>query len=49
MALTVRRQPELIRDESVLAYAEGLTEAIQSFAALLESALGMQEYQGGTP
>ena len=39
MALTVRRQPELIRDESVLAYAEGLTEAIQSFAALLERAL----------
>lgn len=43
MALTVRRQPELIRDESVLAYAEGLTEAIQSFAALLGKALGMQE------
>ena len=40
MALMVRRQPELIRDESVLAYAEGLTEAIQSFAALLEKALG---------
>ena len=39
MALTVRRQPELIRDEGVLAYAEGLTEAIQSFAALLEKAL----------
>ena len=43
MALTVRRQPELIRDESVLSYAEGLTEAIQSFAALLGKALGMQE------
>ena len=42
MALTVRRQPELIRDESVLAYAEGLTEAIQSFLNLLEKALGMQ-------
>lgn len=42
MALTVRRQPELIHDESVLAYAEGLTEAIQSFAALLGKALGMQ-------
>lgn len=41
MALTVRRQPDLIRDESVLDYAEGLTEAIQSFAALLEQALGM--------
>ena len=41
MALTVRRQPELIRDESVLAYAEGLTEAIQSFLNLLEKALGM--------
>ena len=40
MALMVRRQPELIRDESVLSYAEGLTEAIQSFAALLEKALG---------
>ena len=43
MALTVRRQPELIHDESILAYAEGLTEAIQSFARLLEKALGMQE------
>ena len=42
MALTVRRQPELIRDESGLAYAEGLTEAIQSFLNLLEKALGMQ-------
>ena len=42
MALTVRRQPELIHDESVLAYAEGLTEAIQSFLNLLEKALGMQ-------
>ena len=42
MALTVRRQPELIRDEHVLAYAEGLTEAIQSFLNLLEKALGMQ-------
>ena len=38
MALTVRRQPELIRDESVLAYAEGLTAAIQSFAALVDKA-----------
>ena len=36
MALTVRRQPELIKDEQVLAYAEGLTEAIQSFLNLLE-------------
>ena len=42
MALTVRRQPELIKDEQVLAYAEGLTEAIQSFLHLLEKALGMQ-------
>lgn len=41
MALTVRRQPELIKDEQVLAYAEGLTEAIQSFLNLLEKALGM--------
>lgn len=39
MALTVRRQPELIRDDSVLDYAEGLTEAIQSYADLLEQAL----------
>ena len=39
MALTVRRQPELIKDESVLDYAEGLTEAIQTYAALLEQAL----------
>lgn len=39
MALTVRRQPELIRDASVLDYAEGLTEAIQDFADLLERAI----------
>ncbi len=38
MALTVRRQPELIRDEQVLAYAEGLTEAIRSFLALVDKA-----------
>ena len=43
MALTVRRQPELIKDEQVLAYAEGLTEAIQSLLNLLEKALGMHE------
>lgn len=36
MALTVRRQPELIRDESVLDYAEGLTEAISKFADMLQ-------------
>ena len=42
MALTVRRQPELIRDASVLDYAEGLTEAIQSFSALLEQALDIR-------
>ena len=41
MALTVRRQPELIRDESVLDYAEGLTDAIQSYAALLQKAVQM--------
>lgn len=41
MALTVRRQPELIHDASVLDYAEGLTEAIRSFAALLKQALEM--------
>ncbi len=39
MALTVRRQPELIQDASVLDYAEGLTDAIQTYAALLEKAL----------
>lgn len=39
MALTVRRQPELIQDASVLDYAEGLTESIQSFADLLEQAI----------
>lgn len=39
MALTVRRQPELIHDPSVLDYAEGLTEAIQNYATLLEQAL----------
>lgn len=39
MALTVRRQPDLIRDASVLDYAEGLTEAIQEFADLLEQAI----------
>jgi hypothetical protein len=35
MALTVRRNPELIRDESVLDYAEGLTKAIREFADML--------------
>ena len=39
MALTVRRQPELIQDESILTYAEGLTEAIQEFADLLEQVM----------
>ena len=39
MALTVRRQPELIRDASILDYAEGLTGAIQEFADLLEQAI----------
>ena len=39
MALTVRRQPDLIRDASVLDYAEGLTGAIQEFADLLEQAI----------
>ena len=41
MALMVRRQPELIKDEHVLGYADGLTEAIRSFLNLLEKALGM--------
>ena len=36
MALTVRRNPELIRDESVLDYAEGLTEAIHEFTKMLQ-------------
>ena len=43
MALTVRRQPELMQDEHVLAYAEGLTDAIRTFAELLEQAVGMGE------
>ena len=41
MALTVRRQPELIHDASVLDYAEGLTNAIQTYAALVRKALNM--------
>lgn len=41
MALTVRRQPELLQDPAVLDYAEGLTAAIQEFAALLEQALSI--------
>ena len=43
MALTVRRQPELIRDEGILAYAEGLTPAIQRFADVLAKALGAED------
>lgn len=39
MALTVRRQPELIRDPQVLDYAEGLTDAIIRFADMLEYVL----------
>ncbi|MGN1370549.1 MAG: hypothetical protein ACI4WX_16875 [Aristaeellaceae bacterium] len=39
MALTVRRQPELIRDEQVLDYAEGLTGAIRQYAAMLKTIL----------
>ena len=39
MALTVRRQPELIRDASILDYAEGLTKVIQAYADLLEQAI----------
>lgn len=45
MALMVRRQPELIRDEHMLHYAEGLTEAIQKYAMLLRQALGMHQGQ----
>lgn len=44
MALTVRRQPELIRDESVLAYAETLTDAIQTYAALVRKAYEMHKH-----
>lgn len=36
MALTVRRQPELIRDPSVLDYAEGLTAPIRRYAEFLD-------------
>ncbi len=43
MALMVRRQPEVIRDESVLDYAENLTEAIQKYALLLGQALKMHQ------
>lgn len=43
MALAVRRQPELIREESVMAYAEGLTEAIQACARVLRGALTASE------
>lgn len=39
MALMVRRQPELIRDAAVLDYAEGLTDAIQSYAQMLQQAV----------
>lgn len=45
MALMVRRQPELIRDEHVLNYAENLTEAIQNYALLLRRALKMHQEQ----
>ena len=43
MALTVRRQPELIHDDSVLAYAETLTDAIQNYAALVRKAFEMHQ------
>lgn len=49
MALMVRRQPELIRDAAVLDYAEGLTEAIQSYALLLKEALGMHDMGRSKP
>ncbi len=44
MALTIRRQPDLIRDESVLDYAEGLTDAIQTYAALVRKAYEMHKH-----
>lgn len=44
MALTVRRQPELIQDASVLDYAEGLTDAIQTYAALVRKAIEMHHH-----
>lgn len=43
MALTVRRQPEFIHDASVLDYAEGLTDAIQTYTALARKALQMHK------
>jgi len=43
MALTVRRQPDLIKDESVLAYADTLTDAIHNYAALVRKALEMHK------
>lgn len=39
MALTVRRQPELIRDPQILDYAENLTEAIRQYADMLQYVL----------
>lgn len=44
MALTVRRQPELIHDESVLNYAETLTDAIQTYAALVRRAVELHQH-----
>ncbi len=41
MALMLRRQPELIHDPAMLDYAEGLTDAIQEYAALLKQALSI--------
>ncbi len=42
MALTVRRNPALCRDEHVLNYALTLSQSIQLFADVLEKALSMQ-------
>lgn len=46
MALMVRRQPELIHDTAVLDYAEGLTNAIQSYAQMLQQAVRIHESGG---
>lgn len=42
IALLVRRQPEFLQDEGILAHAERLTPAIQLFADVLEKALGTE-------
>lgn len=43
LALMLRRQPELSRDEHVLDYAEGMTDIIQKYAMLLRQALSVHQ------